>query len=174
MYLSTADSLPIWLSGVYRRMVSVSKNLIESTSIHVNYDKLPLIDSTNKKLGKALDLDSEILVSGFTKLKGLKRLSEKDKVKQKITGPSLRDKKLKSSGKQKTTGKSPRDKKSRSSGKQALSKKAVHEDVASDAEEAEMEDTVVDNEAAASEPIDDNNNIEDSQLYKRVKKRDLR
>jgi hypothetical protein len=91
-----------------------------------------------------------------------------------MSGPSLRDKKPKSSGKQKTTGKSPRDKKSRSSGKQALSKKTVHEDVASDAEEAEMEDTVVDNEAAASEPVDDNNNIEDSQLYKRVKKRDLR
>jgi hypothetical protein len=178
MYLSTADILPIWLSGVYRRMVSVSKDLIESTSIHVNYDKLPLMDSTNKKLGKALELDSEILVSRFTKLKDSKRLSEKDKVKQKITGPSLRDKKPKSSGKQKTTGKSdkkskssakqkvagksPRAKKSKSSGKQAPSKKAVHEDAESDAEGAEMESIIVDNE-----PVD-NNAIEDSELYKLV------
>jgi hypothetical protein len=46
--------------------------------------------------------------------------------------------------------------------------------MASDAEEAEMEDTVVDSEVAASEPVDDNNNIEDSQLYQRVKKRDMR
>jgi hypothetical protein len=134
------------------------------------------MDSTQQKLGKSLGLDSDLLVSKFTKFKDTKETSEKDKdkVKQKISGPSLRDKKPKSSGKQKTTGKSPRDKKSRSSGKQALGKKAVHEDVASDAEEAEMEDTVVDNEAAASEPVDDDNNIEDSELYKRAKKRDLR
>jgi hypothetical protein len=121
-----------------------------------------------------LELDNDLLVSRFTKLKDVKRRCEKDKVKQKITGTSLRDKKPKSSGEQKATGRSPRAKKSRSSGKQALSNKAVHEDMASDAEEAEMEDTVVDSEVAASEPVDDNNNMEDSQLYQRVKKRDMR
>jgi hypothetical protein len=189
MYLSTANILSIWLSGVYRRVVSVSKNLIKSTSIHINYDKLPLMDSTNKKLGKALELNSDLLVPRFTKLEDVKRRCEKDKVKQKINAPSLRDKKPKSSGNQKTTGKSdkkykssakqkiaggsPRAKKSKSSGKPATSKKAVHEDAESDAEGAEMESIVVENEPVDNEPVD-NNAIEHSELYKLFEKRDPR
>lgn len=98
--LQDARKLRLGLLLLYQARIG-QKNLIESTSIHINYDKLPAMDSTNKKLGKTLDLDSELLVSGFSKLKDMGNPSGKPK--QKIVGKSLREKKLKSSAKQPVT-----------------------------------------------------------------------
>jgi hypothetical protein len=56
-YLKDVRKLQPGLLLLYQARTG-QKNLIESTSIHINYDKLPQMETADKKFGKALELDT--------------------------------------------------------------------------------------------------------------------
>ena len=153
--LQDARKLRLGLLLLYQARIG-QKNLVESTSIHINYDKLPVMKSSKNKLGNAMGLDSQLLVSGFSKLKDVR--SPPGKPKQKITGKSLRDKKpgpstQKHSSKKYVTEEDDND--------EAVEPNASRLPV------ADMDDEPSDQPDAGNESR--RHNVADSDLYKRVK-----